>query len=450
MNESPGPELKQNTLLVATDVPYWRQQTGAQQRILGLVQFLTSRGWQITTAYIGSFESQTGTGKAAGSPDKHQIRQLGLTVVSLIEDWKPQGLVESLTWRVKCILNLFSSRRSSKLESASPSKILPEQSRRLVDFQNSELRRRFQQLTQVLRPSVAIVEYLTLSYLVPARQKRDGVRFWIDTHDLLSSRCAQFRQRGWLHWIDITEAEEAEALNHFDGIIAIEESEAEHFRSLTENRLPVVVAGYAPAAVHPTSDAAKPAVATTDSEIAIGMIASENAINSSGLEWFLSEVWPRLNQHSEPAPTAGTNTAHNIRLVLAGSICSSPVVLRGCGEQVTCLGTVECLNQFYDRIQIALNPIQFGTGLKIKSAEALSFGKPLIATRHAVIGLPRAGQGTPFISCNHADEMVAAILQLAESPSQRQAMSDSAKQYASRYLQPETVYGKLLEKLESR
>jgi hypothetical protein len=69
---------------------------------------------------------------------------------------------------------------------------------------------------------------------------------------------------------------------------------------------------------------------------------------------------------------------------LAGTICKNIVEHN---DIYTICGTVDELEDFYSEIDIAVNPMIGGTGLKIKSLEALSFAKPLIGTVDAMVGI---------------------------------------------------------------
>lgn len=405
---------QKNKIVFATDVPCWREQTGAQQRILGLAKFLIDQGWDIDVVYLGSFADEQQTGF-----EKHQDRKINF--ISLIDDWQPQGLLEAAVWKLKCLGNSLSPKSSEQKPAI--------QSKRLSSFANPMFRQRFQDYLRIGKPEIVIVEYVTLSYLVPPRERRTGIQFWVDTHDLLSSRCRQFKELGLAHWVDITESEEASALNQFDGIIAIEASEADTFRSLTQNRIPIVVAGHA-AQTRATS------ANEATNEIRVGIIASDNQINRIEIQSFLKEVWPKVIQ---------STVNPSVRLVVAGSICHTLnefADLKG----VERIGVVEKLEEFYDRIQIAINPIQFGTGLKIKSVEALSFGKPLVAARHSIAGLPIESTQLPFLATDSAEEMVAAISNLASNRGLLQQLSEAAVNYVERFLRPEEIYGALVEK----
>ena len=70
-------------------------------------------------------------------------------------------------------------------------------------------------------------------------------------------------------------------------------------------------------------------------------------------------------------------------IVVAGGITKhvreTPGVIR--------LGFVKELHTFYDAIDIALNPMVGGTGLKIKTVEPLCYGKPVLTTPSGAQGL---------------------------------------------------------------
>jgi glycosyltransferase involved in cell wall biosynthesis len=55
---------------------------------------------------------------------------------------------------------------------------------------------------------------------------------------------------------------------------------------------------------------------------------------------------------------------------------------------LTKLGYVVGPHEFYSKINVALSPVRFGAGLKIKVLEALASGCPVVATSHSVEGFP--------------------------------------------------------------
>lgn len=59
-------------------------------------------------------------------------------------------------------------------------------------------------------------------------------------------------------------------------------------------------------------------------------------------------------------------------------------------EGVELLGPVREVGDFYDRVSVTLAPIRLGGGMKVKVAESLLAGRPVIATAFAVEGFPPA------------------------------------------------------------
>ena len=177
-----------------TDVRYWHRKTGAQQRIYALAKYFRQQVDEVVTLFAAPIS------QSPRDADRDLIAAAGIEVVSLIDDWNPIGLAGNLRWRASCIRNALRPRlRNSDFGNT----------KELVDFESKLLKERFGAFVQMIKPDVVIVEYLTLSYLVPPVGDREGVLYAVDTHDLLSSRCEQFRNRGHRHWVEISEEEDA-------------------------------------------------------------------------------------------------------------------------------------------------------------------------------------------------------------------------------------------------
>ena len=100
---------------------------------------------------------------------------------------------------------------------------------------------------------------------------------------------------------------------------------------------------------------------------------------------------------------------------------------------------------FYLNIDVVVNPIEFGSGLKIKNVEAIAYGKPLITTPHGANG---------FIVTPHKSVLV------ADSPEQWRAaidrLSDTeeiactgklARHLSAEQFSDATAYGPLLKQI---
>ena len=74
--------------------------------------------------------------------------------------------------------------------------------------------------------------------------------------------------------------------------------------------------------------------------------------------------------------------------MLTGKISVDPDVIARLGPSTANMGIIQNTSVFYNSIDVALSPVRFGSGLKIKVFEALSYGKPVLATQHSIDGFP--------------------------------------------------------------
>lgn len=421
-------------LLFVTDVPAWRCRTGAQQRIMGLIDYFSGLGWPVSICYLGSRVDERNF--LIRTNDIEGLERFErLSVVSLSDDWKPDSLWERLTWQIRCMAH----RCRSVFPKPAPSlPAAPPFAKRLTDFESPEFHRRFHRLVGKKKPDIVIIEYLSLVYLVPPPSDRKGILYWVDTHDVLSARCQQFQQLGMKHWIELSASEEQQAVNRFDGIIAIQPNEATQFKEMVTHDQPVVVAGHA--FVREKNSVTLCAVdppeisQVTSKKFTFGVLASNNAVNVQGVRWLRDEVWPLFQQELAAS-------AHEVQLIVAGTVCSEiqrPELPRG----FTCHGPVGPLQDFYDRVHVVLNPVQWGTGLKIKNVEALGFGKPLITTSHSIDGwkIPSQNQVLPWIEANTVSEFSSAMTLLVNDDNLRQRMAADALRISQTNLSCDVVY----------
>lgn len=92
--------------------------------------------------------------------------------------------------------------------------------------------------------------------------------------------------------------------------------------------------------------------------------------NISGLKWFCDTILPKVNIH----------------LTVVGSGMENLTKVVEPNEKLSILGRVEELAPFYANSDFVLLPIISGGGMKVKTAEALMYGKYIIGTRQALEG----------------------------------------------------------------
>jgi len=219
----------------------------------------------------------------------------------------------------------------------------------------------------------------------------------IDTHDLFADRDRVLIENGLKPEFYYTDGEnEAKGLNRADLVIAIKDEEAEYFRKVSDSR--VVTLPYVEAMPAHDPDALSPPVGRP---IRFGFFGSQNSINVRNIEAFV-----RFLESRRPAE------GYPFEFWLYGSLCKR---LKGpMPDYVRLGGMVETTAEFYSSIDCIVNPQYFSTGLKIKLAEGLAFGVPLICHRHSFEGF-----GAPLNAaqdCADFDQVLAAMMGVVADP----------------------------------
>ncbi len=365
-----------------------------------LVRFLAGDCCKVRTFYLG----QTGTDQFT-LRDRDLIDSSGFDVEQRASDQPPRQLRKKLSWyaeATKLQLQQWSSRRNDEKDTTLE-RALSTTGPTLKEYRWPWAIDAFRESIDGFRPDSIIIQYIKLDYLLEALsyRQRNDIHCLVDTHDVLHLRARQFRERGFRHWIEISREEEAMSLAKFDTILAIQPNEANLFREMAPDSRTIICGHAVEPVVLPTHRVPR------ENSLTIGYLASANASNAQAIESFLDHVWSQLQR---------TRSADQIELVIAGGICewlnrpNSPG--RVAMTNVVMLGRVEELHSFYDRVDVIVNPVEFGTGLKIKSCEAIGFGKPVLTTLHGSEGMPSAVLPACLI-CATAGEFQEQLLRLA-------------------------------------
>lgn len=188
----------------------------------------------------------------------------------------------------------------------------------------------------------------------------------LDTHDRLARRALFADMGSDPGFYYTTEAEEMRGLARADVVLAIQDNEAEYFARAGK---PVVVVGH----MAPVASIEK---RFTKFE-RIGYIGAHNKFNIHALERFI----PAFAEYVEGLETPLT-------LSIAGNAAkhfkADPAFQFDC---ISYDGFVQDLDAYFEGIDLYVNPTLRGTGLKIKSVEALSYGMPVVSTRVGWDGL---------------------------------------------------------------
>jgi glycosyltransferase involved in cell wall biosynthesis len=143
-------------------------------------------------------------------------------------------------------------------------------------------------------------------------------------------------------------------------------------------------------------------------------------INTHGVAWFIDTVLPVVRAQVPEA-----------ELWLAGGISDR---IRRVGPGVRRLGYVDSLEGVYRRAAVVVNPQQFGTGISIKSIDALRHGRPLVTTASGARGLEE-GVGTAFLQADSPEEFGQCLVDLLRDPALATALAQRAAAFARSYYQ---------------
>ena len=209
---------------------------------------------------------------------------------------------------------------------------------------------------------VVLVNYIMQSKLLEFVPK--NVLKIIDTHDTFADRHLMFAENnaGVYHSYSVTKEDEIKALNRADIILAIQKEEADYFSTVTD--VPVKIINH----LEGKHFIDRPYTSLQK----IGFVGSGNPINNHSIHKFLNEYFKHPVSNKD------------IQIIIAGAICNKITIKH---PNIILKGIVDDLGEFYNEVDLIINPLTFGTGLKIKSVEALSYGVPIISTKVGFEGI---------------------------------------------------------------
>ncbi|MEO7027292.1 MAG: glycosyltransferase [Caulobacteraceae bacterium] len=229
----------------------------------------------------------------------------------------------------------------------------------------------------------------------------------IDTHDVFADRATMLLQNNLaLEFFYTNQQNEASAINRADVAIAIKEQEAAYFAKIGKTN--IITMPY----LEPTqSSQANTNKVTWKKPIKFGFLGSSNSINVRSVMEFVTYM------------ECSGSKDYPFELWIYGSLCKRitgtlPVYIR-------LGGMVGAVAEFYSEVDCIVNPQYFSTGLKIKVAEALAFGKPLISDAHAFEGF--GSPLDPAQACDGFAAIVAAMTEVVNRPQRLDEMANASR-----------------------
>lgn len=235
----------------------------------------------------------------------------------------------------------------------------------------------------------------------------------IDTHDIFTDRHKKYIKYGVMPgFFYTTKREEAKGLNRSDLILAIQENEANFYKTITNKKVSTIG--------HPV----KLKTPKTKKRLnkSILFVGSNNIPNVKSISYFIKNIFPKLKKN-EP----------NLSLYIVGNIKNNKdfqVIEMPSGCKA--IGEVDNLGPYYQYADIVVNPVLFGSGLNIKMIESLGYGKPTVTTPVGAKGL-EDGAGDAFWVANNDENFVEIILNLLQDVQSCNKLGYRAYEFAENY-----------------
>ena len=275
------------------------------------------------------------------------------------------------------------------------------------DWYDDSINEVLNDLSKSINPDVVIVEYVFLSKALECFGK--NVLKIIDTHDIFADRYKLYQQNKQRpRWFSTTKKEENKGLSRADIVIAIQQKEADILTKRLKNTK-VVIVGHLVSLYQLTKEKLNKKIL---------FIGSRNRINVNGINYFIKDVFSQIKLKF-----------YDAQLILAGDICNVVESFDGCIK----LGRVDNLKDAYELADLVINPILFGTGLKIKNIEALGYSKPLVTTTVGAEGIEN-GAGKAFLIAESPEQFVSHMTEIFSSDIESyKKLSSNAYNYAKEW-----------------
>lgn len=347
-----APDAGGRRLICVSHVLPFPPRAGNEYRIHRMLGWLRSVGWSVTLVVaplVGEEPNEAAVAAmAAEYPEFVLVRRNGKISCCLSEG---AGPLEALAGRG---VEDWAQRLGE-----------PAQGGRLLDlersFANDAVIGVVKALVQGLSPRVLLVNYAFMTRMLPLMPPE--LLKLVDTHDVFSTKAQKVVRYGIRDDLALSGAEEGRLLGRADLVIAIQPDEQEELERIVPGRR-VVTAGVD---VDIAAEAPRPA------KRVVLFVGSDNAMNVRGLQDFLEFAWPVIRRETPDA-----------EFWIAGSVgdavdLDDPAIRR--------LGRVDDLAALYAEALVAINPAVAGTGLKIKTVEALGRLCPIVTWPSGVDGL---------------------------------------------------------------
>jgi len=389
------------TVFIVTHIRFYPPAAGNEQRLFKLVRYLKKLGYQIIMLVNSNME------KEAISNLRRQKMHQYVDYYEEVSDYPGERYIPSSKGLPTGQSNLLEKWESTE-----------------HGFCPDEMMARARQLIGKFSPKIILAEYIWTSRIFEM-VSADSLKV-IDLHDLFSQKQDHVIKHGIKDDLALTTEEEIEFINRANIVVAIQDIEAEKLRSL-HPKCEVISAGI---------DYENRTSRTSDeSKHVVLVIGSDNQINRKCVNEFLNAAWPDIYR-----------MIPDCILKIVGNVSGT---IQGIHRNVELIAYAEDLGPLYNEATIVVNPVYAGTGLKIKSVEALGHGKALIAWPEGISGINLTSDDKPFVVVDSWDKLALESINLIKDAGKRLKLEKLAKEYSRDVLSDQQVYKQVGDRFDT-
>ena len=283
----------------------------------------------------------------------------------------------------------------------------------------------FKKVYEEYIPDILIVNYTYYSKLF--NYTTGNCLKILDTHDSMYNRFKLiYNNKRRYKNLRISLLDEINCLNRSDIVISIQNNEEQFFKD-NGCKSEVITIGH-------VKDFYQSDISSFKYKILY--VGANYSANIESLRNFLINIWPNLNKHFK----------NKIELLVVGDIFDSfQFESNVCFDNVSFLGRVEDLNCIYDQVDFSINPILYGSGLKIKNVESLSMGKPIVTMTYGIDGLECFLNNGAFV-VSDINEWISIFEKLFNNSFYKRTINDIQKIYIDYLHNNKDLFIKLLNR----
>jgi len=346
-------------LICLSHVSPWPSRAGNEYRIQRMLTWLKSRGWDIILLLCplrGEEKSESEISAVASEcSNLIYINRTGLLQYHADR--------EDIAACVRSLQGRKSKDYAAILSEDDPSNPVFRLNHVTRTFSPDVLIETLLGLERKLAPRIVLANYVFMTRGLPLLDTR--TLKIVDTIDVFSTKASKVCAFGIEDSLAMTSAEEGALLARANVALAIQAEEGDELRRIAPSAKVITVGVDMPEP--PRSNE------RVNGKVVL-FVASKNPMNSMGLRDFVRFSWPRVIQAHPDA-----------ELQIVGSVGDA---LFGDEPGVKALGRVDDLAFAYERARLVINPAVAGTGLKIKTLEALAHLRPIVLWPSGVDGVP--------------------------------------------------------------